>query len=335
MLISFSMSSTPTIFDVAKAAGASTSAVSFVLNGKADKYRISPATQARIRAAITQLGFQPNQVAISKAHGEHQKPDPIENAPLGTEVDADVPAALAPDADLSISTPVSIPEPIPTSADEAPYAPEPPPAIGDSPPTILSEAEVDADVPAASAPDVDLSSSAPVLIPEPVPALAPEETVKAPEPPPEVPPSDPNLNNQQPLNLTTASPDPSPALPVTTPVPEVIEEPTPIPQPVIAEPTPSPEPASIPSPDSQTTSEPTPSVDPSDFSLNNQQPNNSTPISPDPTPAPIHEQPPEPIPAPEPELQTTQEENSGAQAELGNTTELTLTTPSEGENPLK
>ena len=202
------MSSTPTISDVAKAAGASISAVSFVLNGKADKYRISPATQGRIRAAITQLGFQPSQVAISKAHGEHQ-PHPIEappaapiaqpvvadipslepeiaieNAPPVPEVDADVSAASAPETDLSSPTPTETVTPTP------------------QPQTVVTPApEVEADVPAASAPEVDPSSSTPAETvtptPEPQAVVTPavidvepsapvdRETVLAVTPPPE------------------------------------------------------------------------------------------------------------------------------------------------------
>ena len=55
---------TPTMRDVAKAAGVSQTAVSFVLNGRADK-EISKDTSERIWAAIRDLGYRPNAVAQS------------------------------------------------------------------------------------------------------------------------------------------------------------------------------------------------------------------------------------------------------------------------------
>ena len=54
----------PTMRDVAKAAGVSQTAVSFVLNGRADK-EISKDTSERIWAAIRELGYRPNAVAQS------------------------------------------------------------------------------------------------------------------------------------------------------------------------------------------------------------------------------------------------------------------------------
>lgn len=54
----------PTMRDVAKAAGVSQTAVSFVLNGRADK-EISKDTSERIWAAIRDLGYRPNAVAQS------------------------------------------------------------------------------------------------------------------------------------------------------------------------------------------------------------------------------------------------------------------------------
>ncbi len=57
MLNVLSMSSTVSILDVARAAGVDKSTVSFVLNGKGDKLRISPATQERINATARQLGY--------------------------------------------------------------------------------------------------------------------------------------------------------------------------------------------------------------------------------------------------------------------------------------
>ena len=45
--------------DVAQAANVSISTVSLVVNGKADRRRIAPATQERVRVAARQLGYQP------------------------------------------------------------------------------------------------------------------------------------------------------------------------------------------------------------------------------------------------------------------------------------
>ena len=58
----------PTMRDVAKAAGVSQTAVSFVLNGRADK-EISKDTSERIWAAIRALGYRPNAVAQSLRSG--------------------------------------------------------------------------------------------------------------------------------------------------------------------------------------------------------------------------------------------------------------------------
>lgn len=52
------------IKDVAKAAGVSTSTISYVLNNKASE-TISPATQQRVREAVERLGYVPNQSARS------------------------------------------------------------------------------------------------------------------------------------------------------------------------------------------------------------------------------------------------------------------------------
>jgi len=47
-------------YDITRAAGVSQTVVSLVFNGKADKYRISKATQERVRAAIRQYGYTPS-----------------------------------------------------------------------------------------------------------------------------------------------------------------------------------------------------------------------------------------------------------------------------------
>ncbi|MBV9920579.1 MAG: LacI family DNA-binding transcriptional regulator, partial [Pseudonocardia sp.] len=49
--------------DVAKEAGVAQSTASAVLNGRAAEARIAPATQDRVRAAATALGYRPNLAA--------------------------------------------------------------------------------------------------------------------------------------------------------------------------------------------------------------------------------------------------------------------------------
>ncbi len=52
----------PTSRDVARLAGVSHTAVSFVFNGRAEG-NLSPATQERIRQAAARLGYRPDPVA--------------------------------------------------------------------------------------------------------------------------------------------------------------------------------------------------------------------------------------------------------------------------------
>ena len=52
-----------TIADIAKAAGVSVTTVSFVLSGKAKRYRISEAVESEIRTIADELGYSPNQLA--------------------------------------------------------------------------------------------------------------------------------------------------------------------------------------------------------------------------------------------------------------------------------
>lgn len=59
------MSSKETILHIAELAGVSATTVSMVMNGKADKYRISTKTQQRVQAVIDKVGFVPNQQARS------------------------------------------------------------------------------------------------------------------------------------------------------------------------------------------------------------------------------------------------------------------------------
>ncbi|MFQ3228743.1 MAG: LacI family fructose operon transcriptional repressor [Reinekea sp.] len=56
--------------DIAKLAGVSKTTVSSVLNGKADKYRISKATQAKVLAVAEQNNYQPNHSAAALRRGK-------------------------------------------------------------------------------------------------------------------------------------------------------------------------------------------------------------------------------------------------------------------------
>ena len=56
--------------DVAKEAGISTSAVSFILNGRAQEMRISKELEKRVRIIAEKLGYVPNQVAVSLRTGQ-------------------------------------------------------------------------------------------------------------------------------------------------------------------------------------------------------------------------------------------------------------------------
>lgn len=56
--------------DVAREAGISTSAVSFILNGRAGEMRISKDLEKRVQAIAARLGYVPNQVAVSLRTGQ-------------------------------------------------------------------------------------------------------------------------------------------------------------------------------------------------------------------------------------------------------------------------
>ena len=56
--------------DVAKQAGISTSAVSFILNGRAEEMRISKDLEKRVQVIASKLGYVPNQVAVSLRTGQ-------------------------------------------------------------------------------------------------------------------------------------------------------------------------------------------------------------------------------------------------------------------------
>lgn len=61
------------IKDLAKKAGVSTSTVSFILNGKAEKMRISKALTERVQSIATRVGYVPNQVAVSLRTGQSRQ----------------------------------------------------------------------------------------------------------------------------------------------------------------------------------------------------------------------------------------------------------------------
>ena len=54
-----------TLLDVAASAGVSRTTASYILNGRADEMRIAPATVAKVRAAVEQMGYRPNRSARS------------------------------------------------------------------------------------------------------------------------------------------------------------------------------------------------------------------------------------------------------------------------------
>jgi LacI family transcriptional regulator, sucrose operon repressor len=57
--------------DVAAAAGVSKTTASLILNGKAERYGICPATRARVEAAIRQTGYVPSQAALDMSAGRN------------------------------------------------------------------------------------------------------------------------------------------------------------------------------------------------------------------------------------------------------------------------
>ncbi len=63
------METTLKLEEIAKLAGVSKSTVSSVLNGKAEKYRISTETQARVLEVVNHHGYQPNHSAAALRRG--------------------------------------------------------------------------------------------------------------------------------------------------------------------------------------------------------------------------------------------------------------------------
>ncbi|WP_145141631.1 catabolite repressor/activator [Pseudomonas duriflava] len=56
--------------DIARLAGVSVTTASYVINGKADQRRISPATVARVQQVVDQYGYQPDQRAAGLRRGQ-------------------------------------------------------------------------------------------------------------------------------------------------------------------------------------------------------------------------------------------------------------------------
>jgi len=56
--------------DVAREAGISTSAVSFILNGRAEKMRISKDLEKKVKAIADKLGYTPNKIAVTLRTGQ-------------------------------------------------------------------------------------------------------------------------------------------------------------------------------------------------------------------------------------------------------------------------
>ncbi len=100
------MSDGPSIKDVAEAAGVAKSTVSFVLNGKAAKYRISGDTQARILAIARQMDYHPNDAARNIALGNAGVPAPASevshDAAKPTRQIGLVLSAASPDSSLTL-----------------------------------------------------------------------------------------------------------------------------------------------------------------------------------------------------------------------------------------
>jgi hypothetical protein len=71
--------------DVAAAAGVSNATVSAVVNGRAEQYGICRATQAKVQAAVRQLGYTPSLAALDMVSGR--------NSLVGLALSSDFPAA--------------------------------------------------------------------------------------------------------------------------------------------------------------------------------------------------------------------------------------------------
>jgi hypothetical protein len=101
------MNSQVTLKDVARTAGVSETTASLVVNGKASQRGIIPSTQARVMAAIQQLGYQPDLTSRSRAL--HQgaprmaaRPDGISNG--RSQIEERAPAPIRQQIGLVLST---------------------------------------------------------------------------------------------------------------------------------------------------------------------------------------------------------------------------------------
>jgi hypothetical protein len=271
MLQSFSMSYGTTIMDVAKAAGVSLTTVSFVLNGKADKYRIATSTQNRIRNLIRQMAYQPDPAARAVALGhyaEYPKEQLQKQAITADPMPEPVITETPPVEPAPESTPTPIPTPEPESTVEQPTpeptviiepvvvaepsTPEPEPAPIDvtpaepTPPPKTQEPEPPPSAPVLEpTPPANSSPAEPVVVVEPVPV--PADGTEA------LPPTDNSVvveAKSEPDQSAVSSQTPEPVI-IETPPAEPAPEPTP-------DPAPSPKP-NAPPPPSQTR-EPEPPV---------------------------------------------------------------------------
>jgi len=173
------MSTKPTITEIAKAAEVSKTTVSFVLNGKAEKYRISPDTQNRIRNLVRQLDYQPDPAARAVALGHYAD---------FTKANAPPPAEIIPTS--------STPEPEPT----APATPTPESAVVEEP------VPAPADGTEAVPPEIQEVTQSP-SIPEPPPVITtPAEPVLPPQTPEVMPPKNNLATQQHPLPLPEVEP---------------------------------------------------------------------------------------------------------------------------------
>jgi transcriptional regulator with XRE-family HTH domain len=232
------MSSSVSIRDVARAAGVSKSTVSRVLAGKGKENRIPPATQARVRIAAIQLGYQPNLIARDMALGKGVSlTRSAESAVSGQTASAEpepTPVAATPAIEPAgeIPTPVE-PEPATEPAEEMPTPAEPPV----DPPPIVEEIPAPTPEPVITTPP----TPEPVVVADPVvvesPSLPPVMAV--PEPVAVVVPVEPEVV-MEPVVMEPAVPLPAP---VPVAVPE--QEPEPVTPPVVVvEPVLASEPAS-------------------------------------------------------------------------------------------
>ena len=197
------MSSSVSIRDVARAAGVSKSTVSRVLAGKGKVNRIPPATQARVRTAAIQLGYQPNLIARDMALGK--------GVSLTRSAESEVSGQTA--SDEPEQTPVGA-TPAVEPAGEIPSPVEPEPAT-----------EPAAEMPTPAEPPVDLP---PVV--EEIPAPTPEPVIATPPTPEPVVVADPVVVESPSLPPVMAVPEP---VAVVVPVePVVVETAVPLPDPV-------------------------------------------------------------------------------------------------------